>query len=56
MSRLSSGLVWPQAGDVAFFQVVKTAQSRGRTERTLVKALSQFSKDALFEVFGPGCS
>jgi hypothetical protein len=49
MSRLSSGVrvLWPSDGlgpgvrwcDV--FQVVKTAQSRGRTERTLLTALSQ---------------
>src|ERR1700722_12981966 len=27
--------IWPQAGDVAYFRVVKTALSRGRTGRTL---------------------
>jgi len=42
-SSVSSGLRWPQAGVrwCGVFQVVKTAQSRGRTERTLLKALSQ---------------
>jgi hypothetical protein len=39
-SAVASGLVWPRpvSGDVLFFQVVKTAQSRGRTERTLRSA------------------
>ena len=37
-SSVSSGLRWPQAGVrwCGVFQVVKTAQSRGRTERTLL--------------------
>jgi hypothetical protein len=42
-TSVSSGLRWPQAGVrwCGVFQVVKTAQSRGRTGRTLLKALSQ---------------
>jgi hypothetical protein len=42
-ASVSSGLGWPQAGVqwCGVFQVVKTAQSRGRTERTLHTALSQ---------------
>jgi hypothetical protein len=41
--RPASGLGWPQAGVrwCGVFQVVKTAQSRERTGRTLLTALSQ---------------
>jgi|SRR5450631_2616484 hypothetical protein len=44
-SRLSFGdrVIWTRASDrwSGVFQVVKTAHSRGRTERTLLTALSQ---------------
>ena len=42
-ASVSSGLGWPRAGVrwCGVFQVVKTAQSRGRTERTLLTALPQ---------------
>ena len=40
---VSSGMGWPHAGVrwCSVFQVVETAQSRERTERTLLTALSQ---------------